>query len=114
MTNTTLEQTLAPLAADLADIQDRIAVLQLAEAALKAKIRELVPGPDQYTAGNLVVTISTNNRFDPKKALTLIPEALTPLVVENIPTVNRDKLKALAPDIYTAAQSSGDYRISLK
>lgn len=114
MTNTTLENILAPLAADLAEVQDRIAALQLAEAALKSKIRELVPGPDAYQAGNLVVAISTNNRFDPKKALTLIPDELRPIVVENVPTVNKDRLKALAPDIFAAAQTSGEYRISLK
>ena len=65
--NTTLADQLAPLAADLADVQDKIATLQLEEATLKRKIRESVPGPDTYTAGNLTVMVSTNRRFNPEQ-----------------------------------------------
>lgn len=117
MTTTTdtaiLADTLTPLAADLANIQNRITELQQRETSLKAAIRELVTGPDTYQAGNLTIVVSTNRRFDQARALTLIPDPLRPLVIDTVETVNRDKLKALAPDIYEQAQTAHDYKVSV-
>jgi len=110
----TLEQRLAPLATQLADVQAAIADLTEREKGLKAAIRDLVPGSDSYAAAGLTVVVSTNNRFDAAKALPLIPDALRPLVVETVETVNKDRLKALAPAIFEQAQNVGDYRISLR
>lgn len=113
-TTSTLEERLAPIAAELATVQDHIKALQERESHLKTQIRELVPGTDAYEAGPLAVVVSTNNRFDPKRALDLVPDALRPVVVEMVPTVNKKKLEALAPDLYEQCLNIGDYRVSLR
>ena len=114
--NITLQDDLTPLAAELATVQDTIAHFQLTEASLKTKIRELTAtsGPDKYAAGGLTVVISNNSRYDAKLAMTLVGEHLWPLVVENVATVNKDKLKVLRPDLFALAQTYGDARVSLK
>jgi len=95
-----LANQLEPLAADLANIQDNIATLQLQEATLKRKIRESVPGPDTYTAGNLTVIVSTNRRFNPEQAKQVIPSDLLPLVSVTTSVVDKERVKVLCPDQY--------------
>jgi hypothetical protein len=112
--NTTLTDQLEPLAGELANIQDNIAGLQLSEAALKSKIRELVPGPDAYAAGNLTVVVSSNRRFDQKKALAAIPADLIPLVSEQTWVVDRKRVEVLVPDKLADCFTDFDYRIALK
>ena len=112
--NTTLADTLEPLAADLADIQNKIAALQLEEAALKGKIRECVPGPDQYQAGNLTCVVSTNRRFDPKLAATIIPADLLPLVSVTTSVVDKKKVEVLVPNSYDACFIEYDLKVALK
>ena len=68
--------TLAPIAAELATILADKAALEERERELKAQIRSMVPGPDTYAAGNVDLTITANRRFDPKRALPLIPESV--------------------------------------
>jgi hypothetical protein len=113
--NTTLDNILQPLATALADIADKIATLQLEEAALKSKIRETVPGPDSYAAGNLTVTVSSNRRFDQKKALAAIPEDLIPLVSERTWVVDRKRVEVIC-DGATLQNcfTEFDYRIAIK
>ena len=113
-TTVTLEQQLTPLAADLADIQERIAGLQQHEAELKTRIRELVPGSDSYAAGNLTIIISTNRRFDPKKAALVIPAELLPLVSVTTSVVDKERVKVLAPTSYEACFTEYDNKVALK
>lgn len=110
----TLSDTLAPIAAELATVLADKADLEERERELKAQIRQLVPGPDSYAAGGVNLTVQTNRRFDPKRALPLIPEAVLPLVTYPETVVDKDKLKALLPDVFAAAQVDGDYRVSVK
>ena len=112
--NSTLDQQLAPLAAKLADIADQIASLQLEEAAIKTQIRDSVDGPDRYAAGNLTVVVSTNRRFDQRKALAAIPADLIPLVSEQTWVVDRKRVEVLCPDQLAGCFTDFDYRVSLK
>lgn len=114
MTTDTLADRLTPLAAQLADILDKKAQLEQAERIIKAQIRDLVDGPDTYAAGNLRVIVSSNRRFNQAKALPLIPAALAPVVTHLETVIDKDKFKALAPDLYEQACDSGDDRISLR
>lgn len=108
--NERLQQVTQELAAVLADKEE----LTMRENTLKAEIRSLVPGPDKYSVGDATLVVSTNNRFDTTKALNLIPEALLPLVTYPTTTVDRDKLRVLAPEVFEAAQTHGDYRVSIR
>ena len=54
--NITLDEQLAPLAAQLADILAAKSALEEDERAIKATIRHLVPGPDTYSAGDVVTS----------------------------------------------------------
>jgi hypothetical protein len=112
--NHDLTTLLTGLAAQLAGILDQKNSLEEHERRIKSQIRELVPGPDSYDAGGLTVTISTNNRFSPDKALPLIPVEFLPIVTRTETVVDKDKLKALLPHIFEQAQTAGDYRVGLK
>jgi len=112
--NTTLADQLEPLAADLADIQDNIATLQLEEATLKRKIRESVPGPDSYAAGNLTVVVSSNRRFNPQLAATIIASDLLPLVSVTTSVVDKERVKVLCPGAYESCFTEYDLKVSLK
>lgn len=106
---------LTPLARELETVLTAKADLEQRERDLKARIREAATGgPDSYAAGNLTVVVAPNTRFDPKKALQLIPEQARPLVTHTETVVDRDKVKALLPEVFEQAQTVGDYRISLK
>lgn len=90
----TLEETLTPLAADLATIQDHIDKLRLEEARIKEQIRSLVKNaPDTYQAGALVVVVQANRRFSAELAAKAIPADILPLVSK--PTIDAAKVKAL-------------------
>lgn len=110
----TLADTLAPLAAELADLAERRTRIEEREKAIKAQIRELVPGPDKYEAGNLTITVASNTRFDEKKALALLTDEIKPLVTYPESRIDRDRLKVLAPDVYDVAWTSYDDRVAIK
>ena len=113
--NTTIADQLAPLAADLADVQDQIATLQLVEAALKSKIRDTCPGPDSYAAGNLTIVVSTNRRFNPQLAATIIAPDLLPLVSVTTSVVDKERVKVLCgADILEACFVTYDNKVALK
>ena len=114
MTDHTLEDRLAPIAADLAAVQAQIKDLQDREDTLKEQIRKLADTPDRYAAGPLTVTISLNRRFNPARALTLIPDVLRPLVVEQVETVNGAKLKVLDLTLWEQSTDSGAHKVILK
>jgi len=113
-TNPALTDQLTNLAAQLAGILNQKAGLEEHEKRIKSQIRELVPGPDNYAAGGVTITVQTNRRFNASKALPLIPEQLLPVVTHQETVVDKDKLKALLPDVFEAAQDNGDYKIGLK
>lgn len=109
----TLEHLAQQLATALANLDD---AKKYADA-LKEQIRQHPDiqrgGPDKYAAGDATLTVSTNRRFDPKKAMPLIPEDVLPLVSHTETVIDRDKLKALMPDVYETAQTEGSYRVGL-
>ena len=110
----TLADTLAPLAAELAQIASERADLDTREKDIKARIRDLVDGPDTYDAGDLTVTVSTNRRFNEKKALPLIPEEILPLVSYPETKIDREKLRALLPEVYESAQDHYDDKVVVR
>lgn len=112
--NTTLADQLEPLAGELANIQDNIATLQLEEAALKRKIRESVPGPDTYAAGGINIIVSSNRKFNPQLAATIIASDLLPLVSVTTSVVDKERVKVLCPDQYEDCFTEYDLKIALK
>lgn len=108
---TTLEDTLTPLATQLADILAAKAALEEDERAIKATIRSLVPGPDSYTAGNLTLTVTINRRFDPKMAERVLPIELLNLC--RISKIDASAAKAvLPPGVYLQCMAEiGEYRV---
>lgn len=108
--------TLTQLAEALADAQENLTYAAAKVDALKEAIRTHpdVNGPDKYAAGHATLVISTNRRFDPKKALPLIPAEILPIVTRTETVVDKDKLKALLPDVFEAAQNDGAYRVAIQ
>lgn len=113
---TTLSDHLTPLAAEYADLTEKADAIKERQEEIKAAIRDLTAttGPGNYAAGNLSVIVATNRRFDENRALAMIPEAVAPLVTYPATKVDRDKLKALAPDVFEAAQVVHAERITIK
>ena len=70
-----LDTDTANIVAKLADLQARIADLTGQAEALKAELRSLPPG-DHTIGGQPVLRIIPTRRFDPAKALELVPEPL--------------------------------------
>lgn len=108
--------SLTTLAQQLAHAQEALDLAKGRVDAIKDAIRSHpdISGPDKYAAGDATVVISTNRRFDPKKALPLIPEALLPIVTYPETAIDKDKLRVLAPEIYEAAQNESAYRVSIQ
>jgi hypothetical protein len=80
-----LEERLAPLASQLASIQEARNMLSNHETEVKAQILALVPGPDRYQAGAHEVLVSAAHRLDlraiaSKYPLAEHPELYTPSV----------------------------------
>lgn len=107
---------LEPLAAKLARVLDDKAQLEAEERALKAEIRALTndTGPDHYAAGPLTVVVSSNSRFDEKKALALIPADRLDDVTYPETRVDRDRLRVLLPHIHDAAVKVFDNKIQVQ
>lgn len=120
ITHTTQEKTmptLTQLTQQLATALDNLDAAKKYADALKEQIRQHPDiqrgGPDKYQAGDATLTISTNRRFDPKKAMPLIPEEILPLVTYPDTVIDKDKLRALLPDVYESAQVEGSFRVAL-
>ena len=110
----TLLEQLKPLAAELADVQSRISDLQERESALKAQIRDLVPGPDTYDADGLAVTVQSNRRFDPATFTAAYPVSTHPQFYKLVPDTNAVR-RGLSPDDYaTFMAEAGDFKVGLK
>lgn len=112
--DTTLEDRLTPLAAELAQLAEQADRIKARQDELKAAIRDLVPAPDTYTAGQYTVVVSANRRFDEAKALDLVPEVLRPAVTYPETRVDKDRLRVLAPEVFEAAQVVYTERITVK
>lgn len=109
-----LSEILGPLVAELTSIAEAKADLDAREKDVKAQIRAHVPGPDTYDAAGLTLVVATNRRFNEKKALAQIPEEILPVVTYPETRVDKDKLRALLPDVYEAAQDVYDDRVQVK
>ena len=107
----TLEEQLAPLATQLADVLAAKSALEEEERSIKATIRGLVPGPDTYCAGNVNITVTTNRRFDPKTAERVLPVDLLNLC--RVSKIDATAAKAvLPPTVYQQCMAEiGEYRI---
>jgi len=109
-----LEDKLTGLAARYTDLTAQRAVIDEELEEIKAAIRDLTPGPDLYAAGDHTVVVAANRRFDEKRALALLPDAVAPLVTYPETRVDKDKLKALAPEVFEQAQVVFAERVSVK
>lgn len=111
---TTLADRLAPLAAELARLAADKAEIEARQEEIKAQIRELVPGPDKYAAGDLTITVSANHRFDPKAAERILPPELLDLCrIAKIDSAAAREV--LPPALYAQCMADvGEYRVSLK
>jgi hypothetical protein len=88
-----LEQQLAPLAARLAALQEAKEKLTEQEEQIKARIRELVPAPDTYAAGELQVSVQTNGRLDTKAIAEKYPYDAHPELY-GAPAIDTKKVRA--------------------
>lgn len=113
-TDTTLTDRLAPIAAELAAIAADKADLEEREKHLKAQIRDIVPGPDKYAAGDLTITVSPNRRFDAKTAEKVLPPELLDLC--RVAKVDSAAAREhLPPALYAQCMADlGDYRVGIR
>lgn len=95
-------------------LTERIDAAQAEREAVKAALRDLYPNPDRYDVGDGAVVVSANTRFNEDRALPLIDEAVLPFVTFTQTRVDRDKLKALAPDVYAQACDQHTARVSVR
>lgn len=109
----TLEDTLAPLAARLTHIAEQRRPLDDEEAAIKERIKTIVPGPDRYAAGTLTITVSPNRRFDPVLAETTLPvDVLAACQVTRIDPAKAKQI--LPPALYDQCLVDTGYRITVR
>jgi hypothetical protein len=109
-----LEQQLAPLAQRLATLQDAKAKLTEQEDAVKAQIRDLVPGPDTYAAGELQVQVQTNGRLDTKAIAEKYPHDTHPELYAE-PAIDTKKVRAhFAPVDLEPLTTYGQPKVVLK
>lgn len=110
-TDTTLSDTLAPLAKRLANVLAAKSDLEQEEKDIKAAIRAAVPGPDTYAAGDVTLSVSLNRRFSPARAEAVLPPQLLDLCRETVVTSAAAKA-ALPPVVYMSCMEEvGDYRV---
>lgn len=95
-----LDTDTARIVSRLVDLQAIIAEKTAEAEALKAELRSLPPG-EHDIAGKPVLRIIPNRRFDPAKALELVPESLRDQCYSN--TLDSAKVKQyLAPALLDA------------
>lgn len=106
------EQALTKLAARLAEVEAQRDEFEQLASSLKTAIRELAPEPGEYRAGRLRIQIGTNRRFNETKARALLRPDLHELVTKT--ALDPAKVRALFPDVFEAAQTTFDNKVSLK
>lgn len=92
---TQLDTDTARLVAHLADLQARVNDLNTEAESVKAELRRLNPG-DYSLNGKTVLRIIPTRRFDPTKALELVPEPLRPECYTTAPDATKIR-QYLAP-----------------
>ncbi len=103
------------LAARLAAIKAEQERLDDEATHLKERLRKTAfDGPDTYSAGNLTVTFTANRRFDARKADKVIPAALRPAVVDVVETINAERLRTLAPDVYDQCCTEHEWAVRIR
>lgn len=103
---TDLVRDLAAALAHLDDAKQRV-------DDLKEQIRQQMP-EGAVEVGDVTLSVSPGRRFNESKAIPLIPEDILPLVTYPETRVDRDKLKALLPDVYAASQDESTSRVTLR
>lgn len=115
MSDANLTAAMQALAGQLAVVLDDISALRERETAIKAAMRKLVSDElGDYQAGNVTVRLQANRRLDETRALAMCPEQLRGLVTYPETRIDRDKLKALAPEVYEAAMTYGAPKVGLR
>lgn len=109
-----LADKLAPLAARCVALTEQRSKIDAELEEIKAAIRDLVPGADSYAAGEHTITVAANRRFDEKKALQLVPDAVAAFVTYPETRVDKDKLRVLAPEVFEQAQIVYAERITVR
>lgn len=112
---TTTTPGLAALRLRYLTVQARIKADEEELDQIKAALRDAAHDePGQYAAGDGQVTISASRRFNEAKALPLIDEAVLPFVTRTETRVDKDKLKALAPEVFEQAHDVYAHRIGVR
>lgn len=78
---------------------------------LKAELRSQVQAGNEYVAGNLVAKVTTNRRFNPKKAAALLSDEEREQV--SVTTVDARKFRALYPELVDEVSDHHDVKISI-
>ena len=103
-----MDTDITTIAHRLAEAQARrdelLAPLDEQISDLKAQLRDALPEPGTYPAGDHTITLRANRRFDPTEALRVLPET----IVQTITTTTIDTAlakKRLSPDMYEACMT---------
>lgn len=110
----TLNDTLAPIAARLVELANARATIEAEEKVLKAQIRDLVPGPDTYTAGTATITVAANRRLALDKVAADYPAAEHPYLYDLTPDTKKVRAKLSPADVDRYMVPVGEDRITVK
>lgn len=110
----TLADTLAPLATELAELAAQRKAIDEREKAIKAQIRQLVPGPDTYAAGDATITVSANRRLALDKIAGDYPATEHPYLYDLTPATAKVREHLAPADIDRYMLPAGEDRITVK
>ena len=99
MTSPEQQDTLAPLAARLAQLQEARDLLDGQIDQVKAQIRDAVPGPDKYAAGPLTVVVSHAARLDLAAVAAKYPADQHPELYETTPSTKKVRAHLAPTDL---------------
>lgn len=109
----TLDDRLAPLAAQLAAIQEAREVLTAREADVKAAILELCPGPDRYVAGDHLLYVSVASRIDFAAVAAKYPASSYPELYSLVPDTKKVRHHLAPSDVeYVSKPGTPSVRLS--
>lgn len=78
---------------------------------LKAELRSQVQAGKEYAVGNLIAKVTTNRRFNPKKAALLLSDEEREQV--SVTTVDARKFRALYPELVDEVSDHHDVKIAI-